>query len=68
MSASRKSQQSSSLRPGQAVPQSGQYGLRGVRGGDLGREVTGVAGRPLPPTPKPGQSYRLVDATKHQGR
>lgn len=55
------------LNPGQATPRSGQYGLVGPRGGDLGSEVTSTKGNPLPPTPKPGQGYRLVDPTKHRG-
>lgn len=53
------------FKPGQTAPDSGQYGLRGPRGGNLGKEVTSVKGEPLPPTPKPGQGYVLVDKTKH---
>jgi hypothetical protein len=30
--------------------------------------VTAVEGKPLPPTPKPGQVYVLVDKTKHKGK
>jgi hypothetical protein len=52
------------LKPGEAVPVSGQYAVLGPRGGDTGKEVTGVKGKPLPPTPEAGQSYRLVDRTK----
>lgn len=52
------------LKPGQSVPISGQYALLGTRGGNTGQEVTGVKGKTLPPTPKPGQSYRLADRTK----
>jgi hypothetical protein len=29
-------------------------------------EVTVVEGKPLPPTPKPGQGYVIVDPTKHK--
>lgn len=53
------------LRPGQATPASGQYALTGPRGGILGPEVTGVRGKPLPPTPKPGQGYILVDPSNN---
>ena len=53
------------LKPGEAVPVSGQYAVLGPRGGDTGKEMTGVKGKPLPPTPEAGQSYRLVDRTKH---
>lgn len=55
-----------SLKPGQPAPRSGQYGVQGPRGGNTGREVTAVQGRPLPPTQKPGQTYILVDPTKHK--
>jgi hypothetical protein len=29
------------------------------------RDVTVVEGKPMPPTPKPGQGYTYVDLTKH---
>lgn len=53
------------LSPGQIVETSGQYEIIGVRGGRTGEERTAVKGKPLPPTPKAGQSYMLVDPTKH---
>jgi len=49
------------LKPGTPAPKSGQYQNPGT-----GNEVTGVKGKPLPPTPQPGQGYRLVDPTKHK--
>ena len=49
------------LRPGQKAPKSGQY-----RNTETGYEVTAVRNEPLPPTPKRGQRYRLVDTTKHR--
>jgi hypothetical protein len=52
------------LKPGQSVPVSGQYGVFGPRGAPAHQEVTGVRGKTLPPTPKPGQTYKLVDRTK----
>ncbi|HPL92772.1 MAG TPA: hypothetical protein PLB38_00625 [bacterium] len=52
------------LKSGQKVPRSGQYEIIGVRGGETGDEVTGVKGKTLPPTPKSGQTYKLVDPTK----
>jgi hypothetical protein len=55
------------LKPGQEVPRSGQYEQIGPRGGRTGLEVTSTRGERLPPTPKPGMSYRLADATKHKG-
>jgi hypothetical protein len=51
--------------PGEKAPRSGQYGIEGPRGGDTGKERTVVQGEPFPPTPQPGQKYKLVDPTKH---
>jgi hypothetical protein len=53
-------------KPGQPTPKSGQYGIVGSRGGKVGTEVTAVIGKRLPPTPKPGQTYILVDPTRHK--
>lgn len=53
------------LRPGQTVPQSGQYIQVGPKGGK-GKEVTVVKGEPLPPSPKPGMTYNLTDPTKNK--
>ena len=53
----------SKLTPGTPAPRSGQY-----RNNSTGTEVTGTRGNPLPPTQKPGQSYTLVDPTKHKTR
>ena len=52
------------LTPGTKTPVSGQYEIIGVRGGETGEEVTAVKGKPLPPTQKSGQKYKLVDKTK----
>lgn len=57
----------SKLKPGAEAPKSGQYKVVGPRGGDAGREVTAVKGKPMPPTDKPGMGYVLVDPTKHKG-
>lgn len=53
------------LRPGDRTPQSGQYAVIGPRGGDTGREITSVEGRPLPPTQRPGETYGKPDVTRH---
>ena len=53
------------LKPGHSVPRSGQYQIIGPRGGRTGEEITGVKGKTLPPTPKAGSTYKLVDPTKH---
>ena len=60
------SNNSDPLRPGNAAPKSGQYEEVGPRGGKTGHEVTGVKGKTLPPTQKPGHGYKLVDPTKKQ--
>ena len=52
------------FKPGNKVPVSGQYEVIGPRGGRTGDEITGVKGKILPPTPKEGGKYRLVDRTK----
>lgn len=54
-------------KPGQKAPISGQYGVVGPKGGKTGTEVTVTKGETLPPTPKPGQGFVLVDKTKHKG-
>lgn len=54
------------LKPGQIATRSGQYEQVGPRGGSTGNERTVVRGEPLPPTPKPGMGYKLVDPTKHR--
>jgi len=53
------------IKPGQEAPKSGQYGVVGPRGGRTGAEVTAVKGKTMPPTPKSGQGYVLVDPTKN---
>lgn len=49
------------LPPGTKVDRSGQYQNTTTR-----QEVTVTRGEPLPPTPRPGQGYKLVDPTKHK--
>jgi len=55
------------LNPGQIAPMSGQYEIVGPRGGTLnGRERTVVKNEPMPPTPKSGQRYVMVDPTNNK--
>jgi hypothetical protein len=55
------------VKPGTPAPQSGQYRPVGPRGGYVSpNEITAVAGKPLPPTSQPGQSWVNVDPTKHK--
>jgi hypothetical protein len=53
-------------KPGQKATTSGQYGIIGPKGGKTGTEATVAKGETLPPTPKPGQGFVLVDKTKHK--
>jgi len=52
-------------KPGEISKQSGQYPIRGPKGGDTGAERTVTKGEPFPPTPKPGQTYGKPDKTEH---
>lgn len=52
---------SEKLRPGQTVPYSGQ-----ARNNTTRTEVTVVKGERMPPTPAAGQTYTMVDRTKHK--
>jgi len=54
------------LKPGSIAPRSGEYGIVGARGAPTGQERTVVRGEPMPPTPKPGQSY-VMDRPAHNG-
>ncbi|HKO06831.1 MAG TPA: hypothetical protein VJ487_03880 [Alphaproteobacteria bacterium] len=46
-------------RPGEVADRSGEYEILGPRGGHTGQERTVVKGDRLPPTPGPGQAYKL---------
>lgn len=54
------------FKPGKKAPASGQYEIIGPRGGKTGKERTVVRGESLPPTPGPGQSYKIADRTKNK--
>lgn len=49
------------LKPGTTAPKSGQY-----RNNTTRKEVTVRKNEPLPPPPKPGQRYTLVDPTNNK--
>jgi hypothetical protein len=54
------------LKPGQPAPKSGIYNVTGPRGGKTSEQVVSIQSHPLPPTPKPGQGYKLVKPAHHQ--
>ena len=54
------------LKPGESAPVSAQYERIGPRGGHTGQEVTVPKGRPLPPTPGQGETYRIADRSKNK--
>lgn len=54
------------FKPGQTAPYSGQYEIIGPKGGRTKAERTIVKKEPFPPTPNPGQTYRIVDRTKNK--
>ena len=57
----------SSHKPGNIAPRSGQYKIIGPRGGSTKEKKRNVVrGEPFPPTPKPGQRYKIVNPTKHK--
>lgn len=55
----------STQKPGQDADRSGQVEIVGPRGGRTGNERTVIQGKPLPPTPKPGQQFLMVDPSKN---
>lgn len=52
-------------KPGQPAPRSGEWQIIGPRGGK-GDERTVVRGEPLPPTPLPNSTYRLVRPARNR--
>lgn len=54
-------------KPGQPAPLSGQYVPVGPRGGKAdGPEITMPKGHTLPPTPEPGQRWKVSDPTDNK--
>lgn len=54
------------LKSGMPAPKSGQAVIIGPRGGVSPTEITVVKGKPLPPTPKPRSTIKIVDPTKNK--
>jgi hypothetical protein len=61
---SKEVEQSSTFKPGEVCPTSGQYAIVDREKNPIGTERTVVRGASFPPTPEPGQRYVLVDATQ----
>lgn len=53
------------ISPGAPAPRSGVYEQVGPRGGHTGEYADSIRGKPLPPTDRPGHSWRLV-SPKHR--
>ena len=58
---------SKGLKPGTKAPESGIYEKTGPRGGKTGEEATSTQGKPLPPTDKPGETWKPVRPARHKG-
>lgn len=54
------------FKPGDVAPVSGFYEIIGPRGGETGKERTAVKGEVLPPTPKPGMTYKISGRVRNQ--
>jgi hypothetical protein len=54
------------LKPGEPAPRSGIYDMVGPRGGLTGEQKVSTESKPLPPTDKAGQGYRLARPAHHQ--
>jgi hypothetical protein len=55
-------------KPGEISPKSSQAEIIGPRGGRSGVERTVTKGEPFPPGRKSGETYLIVDPTKHGQR
>lgn len=52
------------LKPGHEAPANGKYEILDARGISTGQQRFATEGDRLPPTPEPGQFYRLVEVIK----
>ena len=53
-------------KPGEKAGKSGQYVPMGPKGGKGRNEITVVKDKTLPATPKPNQTWVIVDPTKNK--
>lgn len=54
------------MKPGTPTPRSGLYDKIGPRGGDTGEQVSSTRGKPLPPTDRRGETWRLAEPAHHK--
>jgi hypothetical protein len=50
------------LKTGKKTPRAGEYEVRGPRAGTGGKKDSSPKGKPLPPTPKPGQGLKIIES------
>lgn len=62
-----KTGKSDVLSPGTPAPRSGIYEQIGPRGGRTGEQADSTRGKPLPPTGRSGQGWRLVTPAHNRG-
>ena len=55
------------LKPGTRAPESAIYDEINRLGNKTGEQATSTKGHPLPPTPKPGRTWREADVARHKG-
>jgi hypothetical protein len=48
----------SKLKPGDLAPSGGEYQIIGPSGGQTGHTVHVRPGKPMPPTPKPNETFK----------
>jgi len=52
--------------PGTPTPRSGIYDKVGPRGGNTGQQADSTKGNPLPPSARPGETWRLNTPARHK--
>lgn len=58
---------SEKYKPGEKPKDSAQFVEKNRQGNKVNTlEVTGIEGKPLPPTSKPGHHWEPIDKTKHK--
>ena len=56
------------LKPGTPTPVSGIYEQVGPRGGKTDEQADSTKSNPLPPTDRPGMTWKLVVPARHKSR